>query len=61
MVKVPHYLNKYFMQNNFILVYPIQYITEHSENLDLKNPSMTDSIEKLDDLGKTIAKIFKFK
>jgi hypothetical protein len=27
----------------------------------LKNPSLVDSIEKLDDLGKTIANLFKRK
>lgn len=61
MSKIPHYLNKYFTQNNFLLVYPIQFGVEADDNLNLKNPSMPESIERLDDLGKALAKIFKFK
>ncbi|GCD78746.1 sodium:proton antiporter [Thermaurantimonas aggregans] len=61
MNKIPHYLNKYFTQNNFLLVYPIQLGVDGYDNLNLKNPSMPESIERLDDLGKAIAKIFKLK
>ncbi|MFN3952785.1 MAG: cation:proton antiporter [Thermaurantimonas sp.] len=61
MNKVPHYLNKYFTQNNFLIVYPVQIGVETEVNFDLKNPSMPESLEKLDDLGKAIANIFRFK
>jgi hypothetical protein len=30
-----------------------------TSDMDLKNPSVLDSIEKLDDLGKTIANLFR--
>ncbi len=61
MIKIPTYLNKYFQATNFILVYPIQAGVTDSSNMDLKNPSVLESIEKLDDLGKTIANLFKRK
>lgn len=61
MIKVPQYLNKYFTQNNYLLIYPVQIGIESHDNFDLKNPSMPESLEKLDDLGKAIANIFKFK
>ncbi|NTW23751.1 MAG: cation:proton antiporter [Lentimicrobium sp.] len=61
MIKIPAYLNKYFQATNFILVYPIQAGVTDSSNMDLKNPSVLESIEKLDDLGKTIANLFKRK
>jgi Kef-type K+ transport system membrane component KefB/nucleotide-binding universal stress UspA family protein len=61
MTKIPTYLNKYFKAVNFIIVYPIQTGVSDRSNVDLKNPSVMESIEKLDDLGKTIANIFKRK
>jgi Kef-type K+ transport system membrane component KefB len=61
MNKIPGYLNKYFQSVNYILVYPTQIgVNIYSPN-NLKNPSLVDSIEKLDDLGKTIANLFKRK
>lgn len=61
MAKIPSYLNKYFQSTSFILIYPIQSGVINSNNVDLKNPSVMESIEKLDDLGKTIASLFKRK
>lgn len=60
MAKIPHYLNKYFNQNNYIIIYPIQ-AGVSDENYDYKNPSFMEPIERLDDLSKTIGKIFKRK
>ena len=61
MLKIPSYLNKYFQTTNFILVFPMQTgVTDHS-NMNLKDPSILDSLEKLDDLGKTIGNLFKRK
>jgi Kef-type K+ transport system membrane component KefB len=60
MTKIPNYLNKYFKQNNFILIYPAQ--GESLSDLtkgDLKNPSLVQPLEKLDEIGKTIVKLFK--
>lgn len=59
MNKIPNYLNKYFKTINFILIYPIQVGVSDSYNVDLKNPSVLESIEKLDDLGKTLANLFR--
>lgn len=58
MNKVPSYLNKYFKQNNFLLVYPIQ-VKGTEEKVDLTNPSLLETIEKIDVIGKTIAGIFR--
>lgn len=61
MAKVPSYLNKYFQSNSFILVYPMQLgVSEYSEAA-LKNPSVLEPLEKLDDIGKTIASLFRRK
>ncbi|HCF64266.1 MAG TPA: sodium:proton antiporter, partial [Chitinophagaceae bacterium] len=59
MTKIPHYLNKYFQTTNFILIYPMQTGIDENSELDLKNPSVLEPLEKLDDLGKTIARLFK--
>ena len=58
MTKIPHYLNKYFNETNFILVYPMQAgVSDESHNA-LKNPSV---MGELDDLGKVIGNLFKKK
>ncbi|MGK5092122.1 cation:proton antiporter [Deltaproteobacteria bacterium TL4] len=58
MDKIPAYLNKYFQANSFILVYPLQTGIAGGSTRDLKNPSIVDSIEKLDEIGKTIVQLF---
>lgn len=60
MKNIPNYLNKYFINNNFILVYPMQ-SGVNEEGVDLNNPSLVEPIEKFDELGKTIAKLFRRK
>jgi len=65
MPKIPTYLNRYFQANNFILVYPMQSGVDENRNLDLKNPSVLEplrnNLERLDDIGKTVANVFKWK
>jgi nucleotide-binding universal stress UspA family protein len=65
MAKIPAYLNKYFGDNNFILIYPMQSAVTSDTSLDLKNPSLLepfkDNIDKLDDIGKNIANLFQRK
>jgi Kef-type K+ transport system membrane component KefB len=61
MAKIPAYLNKYFQENTFLLVYPMQAGVAETSTIDLTNPSMIEPIERLDEIGKTIAKIFKRK
>jgi nucleotide-binding universal stress UspA family protein len=59
MTKVPGYLNKYFQPNSFMLVYPMQTGVTDDETIDLNNPSLLEPIERLDEIGKQIAKLFR--
>ncbi|NJB86824.1 Kef-type K+ transport system membrane component KefB/nucleotide-binding universal stress UspA family protein [Lewinella marina] len=61
MVKVPYYLNKYFADKSFILVYPIQIGVTDDAGIDFRNPTMLEPFEKLDEIGKTIASLFRRK
>jgi Kef-type K+ transport system membrane component KefB len=61
MAKVSHYLNHYFQNNSFILLYPMQSGVGEPEEIDLNNPSLLDSIEKLDEIRKDIARLFRKK
>jgi Kef-type K+ transport system membrane component KefB/nucleotide-binding universal stress UspA family protein len=61
MTKIPNYLNKYFKSTNFILIYPIQSGVAENSATALQNPSVLDSIERLDDFGNTIANLFRRK
>lgn len=54
------YLNRYLTSNNFILVCPIME-TNTNNVVDFNNPSLLEPLEKLDELGKTIAKVFRKK
>jgi len=59
MANIPEYINKYFQSNSFILIYPMQIGIKDNETIDLNNPSLAEPIEKLDELGKNIAKLFR--
>jgi len=65
MVKIPSYLNNYFADNNFILIYPMQVGVSDASGINYRNPSVLQPIqgnlEKLDDIGKTISSVFKKK
>ena len=61
MTKIPNYLNKYFKDHSYILIYPMQIGVTDSNEIDLKNPTFIEPLEKLDEIGKTIAKIFRKK
>jgi len=62
MNKIPQYLNKYFKETNFILIYPMQAGVSDESHVALKNPSvLVDPLETLDDLGKIIGNLFKRK
>jgi hypothetical protein len=60
MRNIPKYLNKYFSQNNFILIYPMQSGVT-GEDHDLTNPSIIEPLEKIDELVKRIVTLFKKK
>jgi Kef-type K+ transport system membrane component KefB len=59
MNKIPGYLNKYFNENNYMLIYPVQSLFNNGEKVELNNPSLIEAVGKIDIIGKTIAGIFK--
>lgn len=61
MNKVPNYLNKYFQRNSFILIYPMQEGVAEESEIDLKNPAFLEPVEKLGEIGKTLARLFRKK
>ncbi|MCL1850481.1 MAG: cation:proton antiporter [Bacteroidetes bacterium] len=61
MTKIPSYLNKYFKDTNFILIYPMQAGVTDESHTAFKNASVLEPLEKLDDLGKIISNLFKRK
>jgi Kef-type K+ transport system membrane component KefB len=59
MEKMPAYLNTYFQNNNFLIIYPRQEIlSTHEEKVDLTDSSLMETIQKIDTIGKTLARIF---
>lgn len=58
MTKIPSYLNKYFQDTSYILIYPMQAGVTDTSQINLKNSTFIEPIEKLDEIGKTIAKLF---
>jgi len=58
MAYIPAYINKYLSNNNFLLIYPSQLDLE-DEKVDLTYPSLIETIEKIDGIGKTLASLFK--
>jgi len=61
MVKIPYYLNNYFKDQSFILVYPLQDALSQASRTDFKDPTILEPLEKLDEISKSIAKIFRKK
>jgi Kef-type K+ transport system membrane component KefB/nucleotide-binding universal stress UspA family protein len=61
MSRIPMYLNKYFRDTSYILIFPIQAGISNNSQIDLKNPTFIEPLEKLDEIGKTISKMFKRK
>lgn len=55
------YLNRYFKSNNFILVCPIMNPLATDDPIEFNNPSLLEPLEKLDEIGKTIANVFRRK
>jgi Kef-type K+ transport system membrane component KefB/nucleotide-binding universal stress UspA family protein len=61
MARIPSYLNKYFLQTSYILIYPIQSGVSDASQMDLTHATLIEPLEKLDEISKTIAKLFKRK
>jgi len=58
MKKIPKYLNRYFKETSYILIYPVQEGVADNSQMDLKNPTFMEPINKLDSFGRGIARIF---
>ena len=56
MINIPEYLNSNFQNHSFILIYPMQEGVSDTSKINLMNPSFIEPIEKLDLIGKNIAK-----
>ena len=58
MTKIPGYLNKYFTENNFVLLYPMQLGLAGSQESNVRTMAIADTLsedlEKTDEVGKTI-------
>jgi Kef-type K+ transport system membrane component KefB len=61
MNKIPFYLDNHFQKRNFLLIYPIQFLSPYEDQVDLTNSSLLETIEKVEIIGKTIANIFRKK
>jgi len=59
MTKIPSYLNNYFKKNSFIIIYPMQIGVNDRSTLNLKDTSLLEPIERLDEIGKTLVNILK--
>ncbi len=59
MQRVPEYLNKYFQEHNYIIVFPMQLGVGDDDSLNLKDPSAQESLEKLDDIRKNLFRLFR--
>jgi Kef-type K+ transport system membrane component KefB/nucleotide-binding universal stress UspA family protein len=60
MARIPAYLNKYFKETNYIIIYPVQAGVADTSIINL-DPTIIEPLEKLDEIGKTIARLFKRK
>jgi hypothetical protein len=61
MPRIPEYLDKYFRDTSFIMVFPTQSTNGSHEAIDLTNPAAMESLLTLDDIGKTVARLFRRK
>nr|MBP8790209.1 hypothetical protein [Breznakibacter sp.] len=59
MEEFPLYINDHLKDNSFILIFPIQNGMMETDAMDLTNPTVVGSIEKLDEIGRNIARLFK--
>ena len=63
MERIPDYLAKYFSKNSFIIIYPDQpYLNGQAHNtINFRDSSMLGSIQKLDEIGHSIGRLFRGK
>src|SRR5690554_4549765 len=58
MAYIPAFINKYLKHQNFLLIYPSQ-VNIDDEKVDLTYPSLMETVEKIDGIGKTLAGLFR--
>ncbi|QQS50909.1 MAG: cation:proton antiporter [Bacteroidota bacterium] len=61
MQKVPVYISRYFSENNFLLIYPIQNNSDKLTDLNVTNSSLLEAMSRIDIIGKTVSHIFRKK
>jgi hypothetical protein len=60
-MKINKLLNDKFLHRSFMLIYPMQYGVLDDSQTDYKNTSLNNSIEKLDEIRKSVFKLFRKK
>ncbi len=65
MTRIPHYLNKYFSETSYVIVYPLQTGIADDKMGELKNPGVLEPLQEnlgvINDIAKTMAKLFRRK
>lgn len=61
MSKINKLLTNKFLSKSFMIIYPMQYGVLDDYQTDYKNPSFNESIEKLDEIRKSVFKLFRIK
>ncbi len=61
MDKIPLYLKKHFLYNSYLLIFPMQLGILKSESESYINPSLSEPVERLDEIGKTVGRLFRKK
>jgi Kef-type K+ transport system membrane component KefB len=61
MSKINKLLTNKFLSKSFMIIYPMQYGVLDDNKTDYKNPSFNESIEKLDEIRKSVFKLFRIK
>ncbi|MPM96808.1 hypothetical protein SDC9_143973 [bioreactor metagenome] len=59
MKRVPDYINKYFKNTNFMLLYPVQSATTDNYHNDMANASLLASIRNLGGFGEALLSTVK--
>lgn len=66
MEKLPKYLNKYFMQNNYVLIYPMQFNFDDKEfstygGTPLLKPLISGGVDSLENFSQLVGQLFRKK
>lgn len=59
MKKIPTYINKYFKENNFILLYPVPHIIVDDYHSDVANASLLSSVKNPDSFGEVLLSLIR--